>query len=160
MLLIRFGIFCFAFGARVHKRIPIFPLQPEESRLSIWEMQAWPYSVVFLSWKMNTEKSTKSYNISSQTEQASSIILVKANLWWETHTFLPRQLEAVWRAVFSTLCSVCALGLTGTPTPAPLRGRSPNLVMLQTPWFRLAGSVGRLGTTWVPKLELSVLPLK
>lgn len=139
MLLIRVGISCFSFGSRVHKRFPIFPLWPEESKLSIWEMQAWPYSLSFLSWKMSTEKSTKAYNISSQAKQASSIPFVRASLWWDSEDHMT-DLVTHHRYVFAQTAggsvegsifhsAWCVSGSHRILTTASLQGSSPNLAM-------------------------------
>lgn len=147
-LLIGVGIFCFLFASRMHKRFPVFSLWPEESKLSVWEMLAWPYSLSFPSWKMNTKKSTTAYNNSSQAKQASSIPFARADLWWHSedhitdvvmhHMFLPRQLEAMWRAYFP-LCLVCILVLTGPPL-LHLCGAAPQTLVLAGRLSRLAGN--------------------
>lgn len=69
-------------------------------------MQLWHYSVTFQSCKKITKKSTNCCNISNQAEEAANIKFVMVNLWSEIHRFSPRQQEAVWGVVFSTLCSV------------------------------------------------------
>lgn len=161
MLLIRVGISCFSFGSRVHKRFPIFPLWPEESKLSIWEMQAWPYSLSFLSWKMSTEKSTKACNISSQAKQASSIPFVRANLWWDSEDHMT-DLVTHHRYVFAQTAggsvegsifhsAWCVSWFSQDPHYCISTGQLPKPG--NAPWFGLAGSAGRLGTTWVPKLN-------
>lgn len=130
MWLIRVGIFCFSFGSRVLKRFPVCPLWPEESKLSIWEMQAWPYSLSFLSWKMSTKKSTKACSIKLSKPAAFHLQgqIWDGILWLSiTDTFLPRQLETVGQ--YFPLCLVCILVLTGPLPPASLWGSSPNLAM-------------------------------
>lgn len=149
MWLIRVGIFCFSFGSRVLKRFPVCPLWPEESKLSIWEMQAWPYSLSFLSWKMSTKKSTKACSI-----KLSKPAFARANLRWDSvikhHRYVFAQTVGDSGAVFSTLLGVYP-GSHWTPPSCISMGQLPKPG--DAPWFWLADSAGELGTTWVPKLN-------
>lgn len=162
MWLIKVGIFCFSFGSRVLKRFPICPLWPEESKLSIGEMQAWPYSLSFLSWKMSTKKSTKTCSISSQAKQASSIQFARANLRWDSedhitdvikhhrYYFCPHSWRQ-WGSIFHS--AWCVSGSHWTPPSCISMGQLPKPG--DAPWFWLAGTAGELGTTCVPKLNHS-----